>query len=139
MMVLYGSSILMLEHKTDNDTRSSDHLHQHHGEVRQAQQKACHIRKVNMDRTSGLYEIWIKGKTQAYKWLFGSVKAYVQKFLNRLGVRAFAGIRSSVLTKASGQTICSLTPSVSWHFHLLIESLYTWLCNYLACLFLEVS
>jgi len=44
MMALYGSSILKLEHKTDNGTRSSDHSHQHHGEVRQAQQKVCYIR-----------------------------------------------------------------------------------------------
>jgi len=64
MLPLYGSSILKLERKTDNGTRSSDHLHQHHGEGQPAQQKACHIRQFNIDKTSGQNERWIKGKAR---------------------------------------------------------------------------
>jgi len=64
MLPLYGSSILKLEHKTDNGTRSSDHLHQHLGEVQPAQQKACYIRQFDIDRTSGQNERRIKGKAR---------------------------------------------------------------------------
>lgn len=47
MLPLYCSSILKLEHKTDNGTKSSDHLHQHPGAGQQVQQKACDIHAQN--------------------------------------------------------------------------------------------